>query len=655
LNAWLWQSRLSLRTTSARAFAAHGYVDPSYRPPRLPFVSVVGPMSLHVEPEREPGKAGAARVRIPGFVVGQVRAPAATVPAAGGLRLRFDGRAQVTLALAGLPVTPFGNPATGPAVALAIQTALAAAIAGNEFEDADGTPLVDPVLLAALPSITVKWSPRTQQLAIASDPGTSATGQRSSVEVLPTLDDLAPALGLSPPASQSDGRQRLHKLPAPRSMTVEMRLDLWAQSQPDIGLLFDGLANAAPTRGRLVLRPSLLAADLADGATTLALLDRGEPTTEDSLVHLEGGDGLTERSRGILYSASAGATTDVAGSRFAITASGQITGPVWLSPLIPDPLFDSQPAPAGFAVAIGLRLDAAAAEGESYTVLAMRRGATTVFDLAIDIITVDVPGTGPTLFGAVTTTATLTRGGFDATATTTWRLPLTLLQAGGTLHATVPGDPGVIALAWDGEPQRLDDLIATPAPPVAAPGVPATGADMVLTLGGGAGAPFAQPVQISHVHVEREPNGPLDPRLRTSLTAASRLRPGDMIAVATSSDGWRLGETKSLSLVESVAGSTVTLTRPIRGAFGRGRAVVYADECFFFQTAVKRRDDLMNRLYHCSVDYRVSALLEDPAARSTAQLVLSTQEDVDPRGASRAFGGHPGVIVTDAEPVRGVN
>jgi hypothetical protein len=48
LNAWLWQARLSTRTGGACAFAAHGYVDPAYRPPWLPFVSVVGPLSLHV-------------------------------------------------------------------------------------------------------------------------------------------------------------------------------------------------------------------------------------------------------------------------------------------------------------------------------------------------------------------------------------------------------------------------------------------------------------------------------------------------------------------------------------------------------------------------------------------------------------------------------
>jgi hypothetical protein len=259
------------------------------------------------------------------------------------------------------------------------------------------------------------------------------------------------------------------------------------------------------------------------------------------------------------------------------------------------------------------------------------------------------------VFGEVSATARLVRAGVPGTASATWRVPLAQLQAGGTLHATVAGDTGVLALAWDGEPQRLDDAIATPTPPVAYPGVPAMTSDMTLALGGGSGAALPRPVAISHVHIFREPVGPIDPKLRTSVAAASRLRPGDMIAIANCDDGWRVGETKSLALVDSVVGRTVALTRPIAGAFGRGRALVYQDECFFFQTAVKRRDDLMNRLYHTSVDYRVSALLEDPVARTSTTLVLETQENVNPRGASRSSGGHPGVTAVDADQVRGVN
>lgn len=654
LNAWLWQARLSIRTAGARAFAAHGYVDPSYRPPRLPFVSVVGPLSLHVEPDRENGKAGTARIKIPGYAVSQVRAPAQTVPATGSLALRFDGRAQVTLALAGLPVTAFGDPTTGPAVAAAVNAALVAALAGNQYKDTDGSTLVDPVLLAGLASVALKWSPQTQQFALTSTPGTAATGQRSQVEILPIANDLAPALGLAPPFARGEGRQRIHKLPAPRPMMVEVRVDLWAHSQIDMAVMFDGLANAAPTRGRLALRPSLLAVDAADGATQLKLLDRGEPTTLDSLVHLEGGDGLTERVRGIAYTASAGAAADPVAGRFMLSGTGQLTGPVWVSPLLPDPLFATQPAPAGFAAALGLALDPAAAAGDSYPLLTLTEGATPVATVGLEVVGVTLPSGDPAVFGEVTAAATLVRGGVPGTATTTWRIPLAQLQAGGTLHAMVSGDTGAIVLAWDGDPQRLDDALTTPTPPVAYPGVPAMGADMVLALGS-SGAALPHPVAISHVHIFKEPYGPIDPKIRTSVAAAGRLRPGDMIAVASCDDGWRIGETKSLALVESVTGTTVTLTRPIAGAFPRGRALVYQDECFFFQTAVKRRDDLMNRLYHTSVDYRVSALLEDPVVRTSTTLVLETQELVNPRGAPRGSSGHPGVTAVDADQVRGVN
>jgi hypothetical protein len=653
LGAMLWQARLSIRSASARVLAAHGYVDPSYRPPRLPFVSVVGPLSLQVEPERENGRPGQARLLVPGYVVGQPRAAGATI-SAGALRLRFDGRASVTLVLDGLPATPFGDPTTGPAVAQAIQAAIASALAANQFFDNDNTPLADPILLAALPEVAVSWNIEHQQLTIASDPGTSATAMRSSVEVLPTAGDLAPALGFSPPAAASNGRQRLHRLPAPRSMTVETRLDLWARSQGDLAVMFDGLAYSTPTRGRLVLRPSLLASDVPDGATELRLLDRGEPTTLDSMVHLEGGDGLTDRARGVQFALSGGAINDPAASRFLLSGAGQITGPVWSFPLVPDPLFDSQPAPSGFALAIGLALDAAAAENDTYQLATLRRSATSVCEIAIKVITVTPPGSSPTLVGEFSATATLVQNSVPATAATSWRVPLSTLQAGGTLHATLAADSGIIALAWEGEAQRLDDPAATPVPPVGAPGVPTTGTDMMLALGGGAASPFPQPVSISHVHLLREPIGPLDPRLRTALTTASRLRPGDMISVSASDDGWRLGETRSATLVDSVLGNRVFLTGPVSAA-ARGRALVYQDECFFYQTSVKRRDDLMNQLYHCSVDYKVSALLEDPAARTTAVLVQEIHQELTTRGTSRAPGGHPGVSVDDADPVRGVN
>jgi hypothetical protein len=651
LNAFLWQARLAIRGGMARAFAAHGYVDPSYRPPRLPFVSVVGPMSLQVEPERESPRTGHALLRTPGFVIGQPRNPASTSPASGALRLRFDGRATVTLALAGLPTTPFSNPATGPAIATAIANGLTAALAANQFLEEDGTPVTDVAFLALLPSVAVRWSQELRQLAISSDVGGAPTMLRSTVEVLPTANDLAPALGLSPPAQTGEGRQRLHKLPPPRPMMVEMRLDLWSQTQTDMANMFDGLAYAAPTRGRLTLRPSLLAVDAAGADNSIRLLDRGEPTTLDSLVHLEGGDGLVDRARGAVFTLSGGASSEPTLSRYRVTGNQQISGTVYPQPMVTDPLFASDPAPAGLAVAVGVQIDAGSAQNDSYTILRLTRGNTVVASLAIEVVRITVPNEGQVLFGEIVARAALT----SSTAETRWRLRMTTLQTLGTLHATIVPD-GAITLSWDGEGQRLDDAQATPVQPTAGVGRPSAGTDMRLVLGGGGGAPaLPRGITISHVHVHREPLGPLDPKLRTAVAGAGKLRPGDMIALASSDDGWHVGDARAAALVIETSGNQVFLTKPVGNAFRRGSTLVYMDECFFFQTAVKRRDDLMNRLYHCSVDYRVSALLEDPSTRTTAVLVREAVNELTVRGIGRAAAGHPGVTVVDADPPPGAN
>jgi hypothetical protein len=247
------------------------------------------------------------------------------------------------------------------------------------------------------------------------------------------------------------------------------------------------------------------------------------------------------------------------------------------------------------------------------------------------------------MFGQITVTADVIRGGAPVAAETRWRLPLVSLEAGGTLHAQLSAETGAIQLWFDGAAQRLDDTVATPAPPVpAGPGRTAAGTDLTVALGSAIAQP--RPFSVTHLHLYREPVGPIDPRLRTSVTRAAQLRPGDAIAVTPSPDGWQGEDSRGQALVVAVDGDRVTLSGPISGAFARGNALVFADECFFFQTALRRRDDLMNRLYHCSVDYKVSALLEDPAARTTAALVLTTREDVrtqKPKDISQRGGPPP--------------
>jgi hypothetical protein len=667
LKALLWRSRLSVRAGGRRAFAGDGYVDPSYRPPETPFVSIVGPLSLAVEPERENGQPGQGLISIPGHIIGAARPDALALPPTGALRLRFDRRARLVLALAGLPGTPFGTAATGPAVAAAIQLAIAAAVAANQVLNDLDQPIDDPTIDAALGQVVVAWSPVTRQLAISSAPGTTAPGAPvSSVEVLTVADDLAPLLGWTAPAVRNDGRLKLHKLPAPRAVTVEVRVDLWTSTQSDLAHMFDALAASAPTRGGVALRPALLAADPAMGASTIRLLTRGEPTTIESLVHLEGGDGLADRVRGTAFALTAPAV--LVGEELVLSGVGRVTATVYRPPLVPDPLIATNPAPLGFSVAVGVALGPPVpVAGNVFRIVTIERGAgpTNVFSAEITVESVNIPGDGPTLFGSIVARATLTgAGGVDAVAETRWRVRLlppavggVSLTAGGTLHARIDGPTGLISLWFAGESQNLADTMQTPVQPTAAPGRPTTGFDMTVTLGAH-GPALPRPVRVSHLHIEREPIGALDPRLRSSVTSASQLRPGDQLTFALSSDGWRTSDARAQALVVNTNGDTVTLSRPLPVKFARGGTLVFQEQCFYFQTGVKRRDDLLNHLYHTSVDYKVSALLEDPNARTSAHLVLTTREEVTatklngppPRPGPTQIVPPPGTTPTDPSP-----
>lgn len=669
LKALLWRSRLAVRAGGRRAFASDGYVDPSYRPPATPFVSVVGPLSFAVEPERENGQPAHGLIAIPGHIIGAARPDALALPAAGSLRLRFDRRARLVLALAGLPITPFGTAITGPAVAAAIKAAITAAVAADQVLDDLDQPVDDPAIDAALAQVMVAWSPATRQLAISSAPGTNAPGAPiSSVEVLPVADDLAPHLGWTAPAVRTDGRLKLHKLPAPRPVTVEVRVDLWTSTQSDLAHMFDALAASAPTRGGMALRPALLAADPALGAGSVRLLNRGEPTTTESLLHLEGGDGITDRVSGTAFTLTAPAT--VTNEELVVSGAGRIAATIYRPPLVPDPLIATNPAPLGFAVAVGIALPAGAA-GNVFRVLTIQRGTAPVvevFSIEVTVESVNLPGEGPTLFGSIVVRATLTgAGGVDAVAQSRMRVRMVSpaapnpfvpnLRTGGTLHARVDGPSGTIALWFAGEAQNLADALQTPVQPTAAPGVPTTGFDMTVTLGPLAGA-LPQPMRLSHLHVEREAVGALDPRLRASVTTAAQLRPGDQLTFALSSDGWRTSDARAQALVVNTNGDTVTLSRPLPVAFARGATLVFQEQCFYFQTGVKRRDDLLNHLYHTSVDYKVSALLEDPSARTSAHLVLFTREEVTashlvvppPRPGPTQVVPPPGTTSTDPSP-----
>lgn len=643
LSGLLWQGRMALRSGDVRVFAAHGYVDEGYRPSRVPFFSVVGPLGLHPEPERENGRTATSTVRVPGHVIGRPRGPADSVPAGGALKLRLDGRAVVTLTA--LPGGSFASAATGPALVAALNAKLADALAGGQFQEPSGAPLTDPLLLAALAAVTCRWDAEGGRIAISADPGIASLDFRSSVEVLSVTGSIAAPLGLEPPERAQEGRTYLSRLRAPRAMTVDVQVDLWAASQVDLASMMDTVALSIPTRGQMVLRPSLLGADVPEGATKLRLLTRGEPTTPASLAHLEASDQGQERARGGRVDLTPGASWEPASGGLRLSGTGTATVRVHPTPVVPDLFHPDNPAPDGLGLSLGLRVDPGAADAQTLPVCVLLAQAQPVLRLVLKYLQA-----GTRLWGEVVATATLAREGGTQVAETRWRLPAERLEAGVVLHARLEAGEGVVWLSVDGAPQPLQDADATPAAPVAAPGVTVAASDMLLTLGADTGTPLA--FTVDHLHLSAEPVGPLDPALRRSVTAPSRLRPGDVVVLGDCEDGYRIGKRRFQALALSVDGDEVTLSRPVEGGWSRGRTLVFQDECFFFQTQLRRRDDLLNHLYRCSVDYRVSALLEEPNARASARLVEKPQVELLPRGASRAAGGHPGTSVTEVDTAK---
>ncbi|RKG56009.1 hypothetical protein D7X30_26105 [Corallococcus sp. AB011P] len=634
---------MALRSGDVRVFAAHGYVDEGYRPSRVPFLSVVGPLGLFPEPERENGRTGVATFRVPGYLVGRPRASGDSVPPNGSLQLRLDGRATVTLT--GLPGGSFASAATGPALAAAINARLADALTGGLFQEPTGAPLTDPLLLEALAAVIARWDVEGSRLALSSDAGIPSMEFRSSVEVLPVTGGIEGALGLEPPERSQEGRVFLSKIRAPKAMAIDVQVDLWAGSQVDLASIMDTLALSIPTRGQMVLRPSLLAEDVPEGATTVRLLTRGEPTTVLSLVHLEASDQNLERARGGRVDLTPGASFLPGTDGLRLSGTGTASVLVYPMPAVPDPFHADNPAPDGLALSLGLSVAAGAVDAQTLPVAVLMAQGQPVLRLIVRYVQVDTR-----LMGEVVATATLAQAPGTQVAETRWRLPAERLEAGVVLHARLEAGEGVVWLSADGAPQPLQDVDATPAPPVAAPGVTVAASDMVLTLGAQAGTPLD--FTVDHVHLVAEPVGPLDPALRRSVTAASRLKPGDVVVLGSSEDGYRVGKQRFQALVLGLDGDTVTLSRPVEGAWARGRTLVFQEECFFFQTQLRRRDDLLNHLYRCCVDYRVSALMDEPNARTTARLVETPQLDLIARGAARGASGHPGTSVTEVDTAR---
>ena len=91
----LWRARAGIRVEGSLR-AGHGMADASYRPPALPYASVVGPLNIELEPDRDQPRTIFLPVQAPGYLAGAERAAGDLVPGPGHLTLRLDGDILVT-------------------------------------------------------------------------------------------------------------------------------------------------------------------------------------------------------------------------------------------------------------------------------------------------------------------------------------------------------------------------------------------------------------------------------------------------------------------------------------------------------------------------------------------------------------------------------
>jgi hypothetical protein len=649
LASFLWRARSAMRIDRVPLFAGHGLADANYRPPRLPYASVIGPLNLELEPDRDPPRAVFLSVQTPGYLAGASRQPTDLVPPPGTLTVRLDGEAEAPIALdfGGLAGDPLSDADTGRAVADAIETAIRTAVDDGEFT-ADGPPIDEQARLDELRATTVRWDRARSRLVMASGrrgvfAGSDlAARQPSRVEV---RDGRLPAaLGLGEGALSAAGRIVRHRRPNPTAVAVDVRFDIWSGSQLELANAIDAWARITPTRGQLLERHALLAADAEHGATTIRLQPDGESPTRWTLLQLERGGGrFADRLTGRAVDLENGATVDDEGVSFDAGAVARLR---FLEPQpIPYAWIPDHPGLEGYAASLRLQLDAGGAAGDALRVLALEHDGRVVLALAVELA--EENGNLRARLLGMADRADPPGGQFaEAVAT----VDLEELERGAEVHVTADARTGAVSLFLNGEP-----LEASPAAPQ--PGRPAGGPDMDLVLGDQTGTPI--PFTVSHLQLHGHPIGPLDPKLRPSAAPASAWSPGDLISLARSEDGISPAGDSFLATVVGVDGDELTLDRAIQGTFRRGSTLVYSRSLFFSQRQLRRQDDLMNQLYRICAEYRVSTFLDEryPSVsaplveipevelRDLARLTAEVADPDHPEYPARPASGHPGIRV----------
>ncbi len=635
LAALLHRSRAALRIDGNGVLAGHGVADNAYRPPHLPYASVIGPLALEMEAERGT-TAHIVRVRNPGYLAGVPREPADVVPGPGRLGLEFDGSARGSVPVDPGPLTGSVLTAgrTGRDLAAVLQDAIRSAVDDGLFTEA-GAPVTDALRRAELRAVTVRWDAALLRFVVSSgrrgpvsddlEPGVTSLVAPAP----PGADDIGPALGLGSGAGSRPGAVTRSRDAAPTAVAVDVRLDLWARAQAELAALLDAWSAVTPTRAELLLAPTPLAADVARGDTSVRLLFGALPQHPAELLAVTADGGPVDRVAGRVAELAAGAAVTPAGLRLAGAATA--TYPVVPLPAIAEAWHPRPAGALGWAVELHLRVAAAAADGDAGEVFRLAYGPAAALRLRLVRSGAEyrLEGDAERADGA-------------SFAAGSAAVDAAVLEAATPVHVhvLVDGAGGAVRVVADG------GRPATAGAP--APGPTASGADeeVVLVLGDPAGSDLT--VEVAEVHVYGRPLGPADSRLRRPGPAAAAWTPGDPLVLSRSADGFSGTGTSFHGFVLAVEADEVRLDRPVTETFRRGAALAHQGRLFMAQRQLRRNDDLMNRIYRVAIEYRVSTFLDDTRASVTAPLV--ERPDVELRELARLLGEQANPPALPARP-----
>lgn len=621
LNSMLWRARIAMRLPGIQTFAGHGTADANYRPRRLPYVSVVGPLNLEVEPDRDLPANAFLFAQTPGYLAGQDAQIGQAVPGPGQLHLTLDEITQIAVPI------DFG-PDVGAAldhgiarrIARVATAAIMAAVDGGAATE-EGQVVVDPARLGELRRTSLRWEEGRSRFLIVSgrrlvidQAARVATTPPSAVSIRPGPQEMADALGLRGDGSLNvPGRIARHRMSQPTAVGVDLRLDLWAASQQGLADMLERWAVLTPTRGQLLTTPGMLRQDIARGVTTITLQPGMWPTERWTLGLFDGATNFDNRLNGRQVTLS-GAAVVPNGGGLAFANADTAEHLIWDAPALPPPDRPDHPAPQGYALMVEVRTIGQMVAGETLRIATLATDTGTALSVTATA----------RLRNAVTEVVVQLRADQDPGSFAPRDFLMTPAQLADRvmLHVVLDAASGEMNAFADGMPLPPDDAVV-PAAPV--PALPLAMEDMVLTFGDAGG--IDRPMAIRRAELLGRPLGPMDPRLAETSAGGTRWQVGDPVGVVSNYDG-RTANEPFTAIVIGIVGDQLLLDRPVPRDYGRARSVVFKRALFFAQRQWRRRDDLMNRMFRLSAEYRISAFLEDRLPSNTAPIVERPVVDV---------------------------